>query len=345
MLYCNKDFMSVLNKPLFDSPTTEDDAGRWSPSMDVTMSPSPSPGSLVNDTNLVIPQFHPNLIAPRADTYKNRDQGGSKIALIGMPNSGKSNMIKYIMHSKRNIIPVAMIMSGTESCTGYYASMVPSAFIYNEYDQMALENFRDRQKVVRQTCSNPWAMLVIDDCTTAHRNFNNPVQQDLFKNGRHYKMLYLIGAQYPKDIPVTARACFDGVFLFGTGNSDIMKRLYEFAGNFPDKETFFKVFTEVTSHDHRALYINYQNRNGKWYENIYWAQAPAPQKIPPFRFGCEEYWEVSKSRVDPRLLKEQCPYSISASSEDDEASSKRSLFSLRRKDNDIDDDKSATPHP
>ncbi|ABF70612.1 hypothetical protein [Trichoplusia ni ascovirus 2c] len=271
----------------------------------VTLSSSPNPGTLI-DNDIVIPQFHPNLIAPREDTFMDQNQGGSKCALIGKPNTGKSHFIRWLMYSKRKIFPSALVMSGTESCTGFYATMVPPLYIYNEYDQNALENFKKRQLLVRKSCSNPWTLLILDDCASSTKNFNGPIQQDLFKNGRHYKMLYLLGVQYPKDIPVTARSCFDGVFLFATGNSDVMKKLFEFAGDFPDKETFYKVFTEVTSVDHRALYIDYQNRNGKWFNNIYWAQAPHPKDIPDFKFGSAEYQAVAKDRVDFDRVRMQC---------------------------------------
>lgn len=274
----------------------------------VTLSPSPEPGVLI-DEDLIIPQFHPNIIAPTVDTYMNPQQGGSKIALIGKPNTGKSVMLQYLMYSKRNIIPAALVMSGTESCTGFYSKVIPPLFIHNNYNENALIHFKERQLLARANCVNPWCLLVVDDCATL-QNFKSSIQQDLFANGRHYKMLYLLSTQYPKSIPVTARACFDGVFLFGTGNSDVIKRLVEFAGDFPNKETFYKVFTEVTSQNYRALYIDYQNRKGKWYNNIYWAQAPPPNEIGPFKFGSDEYRKVGDSRVDLERVRDQCAYEM-----------------------------------
>ncbi|CAL44710.1 44.8 kDa ATPase [Spodoptera frugiperda ascovirus 1a] len=278
---------------------------------DVVCSPIPEPGKMVDDS-LVIPQFHHNLISPREDSFMHPNQGGSKIAFVGKPGTGKSVMMRYIMYTKRKMIPVAVVMSGTESSTGFYSRIVPDAYIHNDCDQMALENFKERQLEARKRCVNPWALLVLDDCSTNKKNFTTKIQEDLFKNGRHYKMLYLVGVQYPKDIPLTIRTCFDGVFLFRTGNMDVLKRLWEYAGDFPNKETFYRVFNEVTSVPYRCLYIDYQSGKGSWYNNIYWAMAPPPSSIPSFRFGCLEYRMAARERVDKEKVKSQCAYDVSA---------------------------------
>ncbi|AXN77293.1 ATPase involved in DNA metabolism [Heliothis virescens ascovirus 3i] len=273
----------------------------------IECSPLPEPGRMIDDS-LIIPQFHHNLISPREDSYMDRNKGGSKIAFVGKPGTGKSVMMRYIMYTKRKMIPVAVVMSGTEGSNGFYSEVVPDTYIYNDCDQMALENFKQRQLEAKKRCANPWALLVIDDCSTNKKNFTTKIQEDLFKNGRHYKMLYMVGVQYPKDLPLTLRTCLDGIFLFGTGNHDVRKRLWEFADDFPNKETFYQVFSQVTSVDHRCLYIDYQGGKGSWYNNIYWAMAPPPNETPKFRFGCLEYRMAARDRADKKKIEAQCAY-------------------------------------
>ena len=51
---------------------------------------------------------------------------------------------------KRHIIPVGMVMSGTEDSNGFYQKIFPSSFVYNKLDEKRIEQFIGRQKIAKK---------------------------------------------------------------------------------------------------------------------------------------------------------------------------------------------------
>ena len=85
-------------------------------------------------------------IAPSTkDLYNKKNNGCSKIVCIGKPGSGKSTLIASIMYAKKHIFPTALILSGTEDVNNFYKKIIPSTFVYNEYNEDAIKSFIKRQ--------------------------------------------------------------------------------------------------------------------------------------------------------------------------------------------------------
>lgn len=252
------------------------------------------------EDEFVINEFHPEIVAPSKHNYRRVEQGGSKLVFIGKPGTGKSTLIRYIIYSKMDVIPVAVAMNGTEKSTGFYSEMFPPLFVYDEYRDDVVTEFIKRQDHAKKNFSNPWAMLVVDDCTDNKNVFKSENQQGLFKNGRHWKMLYILSLQYCIDLPPAMRTCVDGTFIFRETNEKNLKNLYDnFAGVFPSFG-LFKTYMEQVTGDYTALYIDQQNQATKeWFDCVYFVKAPI---VPEFKFGCKEYRAFAKDRTDKKFL-------------------------------------------
>lgn len=244
--------------------------------------------------NIDIKPFHPDLINPTTFNYKDPNQGGSKIFVIGKPGSGKSNLIKALCYYKSGIIPVAEVISGTESETGFFSKFIPDEYIHDEYNSDIISNNIVRQKGMLQISNAPnkWILTIVDDCLDDRTVFNKPPQPAIFKNGRHWKMLYIVSLQYALDIQVQMRCNIDGVFLFREPNLNIRKKLYEnYAGIIPDFKEFEKLMNEYTG-NYTALYIKNDITTNDWKDCVFWFKAPI---IPDtFKFGCSEYKGFAK---------------------------------------------------
>lgn len=245
---------------------------------------------------LNIRELNPDMIAPSTANMNRSDQGGSKIVVIGKPGSGKTTLVTSLLHAKKHIFPVAMVMSGTEDSNGHYRKLFPSSFVYNKYDEDAVENFIKRQKVAKEHLSNPWALLLLDDCTDDPRIFNKPLQQGLFKNGRHWKTLYILSLQYGMDVRPVIRTNIDGVFILREPNIRTRRVLWEnYAGCIPDFSDFCEILDQITD-DYTALYIHNATQSNKIEDCIFWYRAP---KLPTdWKFGCDEYWMHHKERYN-----------------------------------------------
>jgi hypothetical protein len=252
---------------------------------------------MIEDNTIRVRELDINSIHPSTERAGASEQGGSKIVVIGKPATGKSNLLRSIMYEKSHIIPVAMIMSGTEAENKFYGNFVPDLFIYDEYDEDRVESFRERQRISKENLSNPWAFLLIDDCTDDPKILKSNLVQSLFKNGRHYKMLLLLSLQYSMDIRPSLRVCIDGTFLMRETNLKNRKNLFEnYAGVCGTFDVFCQLMDKITN-DYTALYINNQVQSSNLEDCVFYYRA---KDVPDtFKFGCYDFHKYDEDRRDP----------------------------------------------
>ena len=228
------------------------------------------------------------------------NQGGSKIVVIGKPGTGKTVLLSSLLYRKKHIFPVGVVMSGTEDSNGFYNKMFPSTFVYNRLNEKKIETFIKRQKIAKKHLKNPWAVLLLDDCTDDVSILKKPLFHSIFKNGRHWKMLFILSLQYCMDIKPVIRTNVDGTFILRETNLKNRRSLYEnYAGVIPDFRMFCSIMDQITD-DFTALYINNQSKSNKLSDCIFWYRP----KIPPngFKFGSAEFWEFHYSRFNQNYV-------------------------------------------
>jgi hypothetical protein len=212
-------------------------------------------------------------------------------------NTGKTTLITSLLYEKSLIFPTGLVMSGTEDSNGHYKKIFPSTFVYNRLDEKKIEDFVTRQKIAKRHVSNPWSVLLLDDCTDEPRILNKPIFQGLYKNGRHWKMLFILSLQYCMDIRPVIRTNIDGTFILRESNLRNRKTLWEnYAGIIPDFGLFCQIMDVITD-DYTALYIHNATQSNNLEDCVFWYKA---KKVPSnFRFGARDFWRFHKQRYDP----------------------------------------------
>jgi hypothetical protein len=217
-------------------------------------------------------------------------------------NTGKSTVIASLLYSKKHIFPVAVAFSGSEDSNGFYRKILPSTFVFNEYSEDQIKSFIRRQKIAKQHLPNPWAVILLDDCTDDARVFNTPLQQGMFKRGRHWSMLYIVSLQYAMDVKPVVRTNCDGIFILREPILKNRRTLWEnYASVVPDFNLFCQLLDQLTD-DYCCIYISNQTRSNDWKDCVFWYKAkPIPED---WKFGCPEYRQFHEDRfnqdyVDP----------------------------------------------
>ena len=216
-------------------------------------------------------------------------------------NTGKSTLLGSILYAKKHIFPVGMAMCGTEDSNHFYSSIMPSSFVFNNYDEAQVEKFIKRQKLALEHVENPWAVLILDDCTDEPAIFRKPLQQGMYKRGRHWKMLYILSLQYALDIRPSIRTNIDGTFILREPSLAVRKKLYEnYAGIIPDFKLFCEIMDQITN-DYTALYIhNVSGATNNWKDYVFWYKAtPAPKN---FKLGCDTFWDHHYQRYNEEYV-------------------------------------------
>lgn len=248
---------------------------------------------------LHIKELDLDTILPSLNGFMNKDHYGSKIVVIGAPGTGKSNIIASIIHAKRHIFPAGIFISGTEEEKPFYSKFVPNVFIHHAYDEELIERFIQRQKYAIKYLKNPWCVCLLDDVTEDSTIFNSKTQQAMYKNGRHWKMLYILALQYALDMNHKIRPLIDGVFILRDPNIKTRRKIWEnYAGIIPD----FKVFCELMdglTEDHTSLFIRNRSDSNKIEDCVFYYKAPHPPVPQNFRFGSSDYIQFHNDRYDP----------------------------------------------
>jgi len=95
-----------------------------------------------NETQILkIKELDPDIIPPSTSRHKDPDYGGAKLVVIGKPGTGKTTLISSLLYSKKHIIPIGIVMSGSEDSNGHYKKMLPNTFVFNDYDEDVIKKF------------------------------------------------------------------------------------------------------------------------------------------------------------------------------------------------------------
>jgi len=245
-----------------------------------------------DENTILIKELDIDTIRPNAETM-DTNLGGSKIVVLGKAGSGKSVLIKSLLYAKRDIIPIGVVVSGSEDTNAFYAKLFPKIFINEKFDLSIIADIHKRQEISKKHLSNAWNVFIMDDCMDDAKPFNDPLMLGLFKNSRHWNVLSIFANQYVFDFKPVIRTNIDGVFIFREASVTNRDKIYaNFASIIPSKPLFYALMDQLTN-DFTCIYINNQTSSNDWRDCVFYYKAPI---LPDFQFGCEDYWVYAEAR-------------------------------------------------
>ena len=227
------------------------------------------------------------------------------IAMIAKRATGKSFLTKEIMFHKRDIA-AAVAISRTEKLNSFYSEFIPDSYIFSEYDSAILNRIYDRQAKINEDNKvrikkgekpkDDSLMLIMDDCMSSKGTWlKDPNITELFFNGRHHHLSFILTMQYAVGIPPEMRSNFDYVFLLAEDSVNNRRRLYEhYAGMFPTFDIFQQVFSDITE-NYGVMVINNRVHSKNITDKVFWYRA---KNVPHFKIGCNKFRRFHKKNYD-----------------------------------------------
>jgi len=218
------------------------------------------------------------------------------IGIIAKRGSGKSFLTKDILFNKR-LSDSAIAISRTEKLNKFYSHFIPESYIYSEYNPDILNKIFIRQEKLlnknearinlNKSIIEDESILIMDDCMSDSNVWKKDQKiQELFLNGRHYHISFILTMQYCIGIDPAMRGNLDYIFLFAEGIAANRKRLYDhYTGVFNSFTEFEQIFTELTN-DYGVMVINQKSNSNNICDKVFWYKA---KEIPDFVMGSDKY--------------------------------------------------------
>jgi hypothetical protein len=227
------------------------------------------------------------------------------IAMIAKRATGKSFLTREIMYQKRDIA-AGIAISRTEKLNSFYSEFIPDSYIYSEYNSDILTRIYERQSKMNEDNKikiknglkpkNDSIMLIMDDCMSSKGTWlKDPNILELFFNGRHHHLSFILTMQYSVGIPPEMRSNFDYVFLLAEDTISNRKRLYEhYAGMFPTFDIFQQVFSDITE-NYGIMVIDNRVHSKNITDKVYWYKA---KDVPTFKIGSKKFHKFHNDQYD-----------------------------------------------
>lgn len=225
----------------------------------------------------------------------------SVIVFLGKRRTGKSFLVKDLLYYHRDI-PIGTIISATERANKFYNDIAPSMFIHDEYTSPLISTVCKRQQIIKKKIDkeidrtgrsqiDARTLLIMDDCLYDNSWVYDKNIMQLFLNGRHWGVLFMITMQHPLGIPPCLRTNIDYVFILRDNNIKNRKKIYEnYASMFHSFEMFCTVMDQCTE-NFECLVIQINSDSNRLQDQVFWYKA---SKHENFKIGAKEFWDAHR---------------------------------------------------
>ena len=219
---------------------------------------------------------------------------------IGKRGTGKSTLVTDILWHKKHI-PAGIAMSGTEEGNGYYKQFIPDLFVYGDYNRDALEKIIERQKKLLAVGRCQPVFILMDDCMYDRSFMRDTCIRQLFMNGRHWKIFFMMTTQYCMDMTPMIRTNVDYVFALRDNVRQNRENLYKaFFGVFPTFDQFSQVMDACTE-NYECLVLDNTSKSNRITDCVFWYKAPIRRN---FRVGSQSFWQYHQRHYNPRAVQQ-----------------------------------------
>ena len=234
---------------------------------------------------------------------------GAICTFIGKRKSGKSYCLRDLLYNKKDI-PVGKIISGTEEASPFFCNFFPQSFIDYEFNENSIIQLINRQKKVLKRIAedpvslgqaDPRLLLVLDDCLYDDSWAKTTPIRNIFMNGRHFKIFFVVTMQYVLGIPPVLRTNIDYTFIFREPSISNRRRIYDnFCGMIPTFNMFCQVMDSLDKYE--CIVVCNDADKTTLEEQVCWYKAKDNGK---FRFGSDHMWvhDARATRMRGNMIK------------------------------------------
>ena len=180
------------------------------------------------------------------------------VSLCAKRNSGKSELLRYIVKANHSKFSKIFVICPTEKINSFYKNIVPANCVYDEYDDDFNEELIASMTKVNAGKNNNNAnhiLLILDDCCSDTNFHSSGSFKKLFTRGRHLFISIIITTQYIKHIPPIARSNSDFITVGQLNNQNVELLAEEYLMGNIEKKQYLDMYHRCTK-DYSFLLTN-----------------------------------------------------------------------------------------
>jgi hypothetical protein len=253
--------------------------------------------------------------------------------IVAESEGGKTVLGIDLMWHKRHL-PAWYLFSTTEACSGRLSQTIPPSYTYPTFDLDALakifkhqqakissekytRELNDEEKIKYKGVpsdelpldvrfkKNPCIGGYYEDCFASKKIFNQPLVQDLFKNGRHKMMFSILPCQYVMNLPIECRTQVKYWFILREDRPNIRKKLFAEIGGACGTFEVFNAIMDSCTNEYGCVVIDNRCKSREIADRVFWYKAAVHE---PFKVGCARYWKFHKLNYQDTKTEAYDPY-------------------------------------
>ena len=180
------------------------------------------------------------------------------IAFCAKRNSGKSQLLRYLLLKSKHLFKKIFVICPTESVNRFYSDIIPKENIFDQYSEEWVESLIKKMTQINAGKSDKESshiLIILDDCCSDTNFHQSKSLKKLATRGRHIKISVMIIAQYLFSVPPIFRNNCDTLLVGQLNTQGVTLLQQEFQMGDIDRKEFLDLYYSNTN-DYGFLVIN-----------------------------------------------------------------------------------------
>ena len=205
------------------------------------------------------------------------------ILIVGKRGCGKTTLLRDLMYHLRHSIDFGLAMCPTLESASMLRNALPDASVFDRFVPGKVEQLAALAQQLVASKRDRNFLFIADDVLYDRAVLKGTGIRNIFFNGRHLRITFIILAQYMMDITADLRAQIDYLFVMRENIVANRLRLYKYLfGCVPTFDEFCALMDRCTQ-NYECLCLDNTCADVRLQNCVFWYKAQAD--IPDFQIG------------------------------------------------------------
>lgn len=224
-------------------------------------------------------------------------KAGRIIFIVGKRGCGKTTLLKDLLSRMTGQVDYALAMCPTMESAEMLRECMPASSVYDKYLPSKVDQIVKVAQHFMALGKKRKILLCLDDCLYDRNVLRSQAIREIFFNGRHMGITFVVLAQYCMDISPDLRTQIDYLFVMKenivSNRQKLWKYLFGCVQNFDD----FSAIMDRCTQNFECLCLDNTLNSGAVQECVFWYKASLD--VEAFRLGAPVFFSLDRKARRP----------------------------------------------